>query len=308
MQAVRTLLDGILDYAGLFPPAKLEMGPAVRNYGRYLAGPESWFLGRLVLPVARFEEFEGEAAALLPKVEGPIHDQAWGITALTAPAGDPQFARDMELIQRFNDRHAAEGAGGALVDCIEVKAAGPKEIDAALEEVLDELFPYFEIAASSDPRGQIAVLAGLDAGAKIRTGGLTKDAHPTPAEVARFLAACAAADVPFKATAGLHHPLRHDAADVGCKQHGFLNVFVGASFLYHEKIDEAACAELLAEESPAAIRIADDGVAWRDRRLTTGELRAARESFAHAFGSCSLEEPLADLKAISLLRAEAATR
>lgn len=301
MKSIRTLLANIVDYAGLFPPAKLDMAPTVANYARYRAGSDAWMLGRLVVPVARFDEFERAAESLLPRVDGPVHDDAWAITALTAAAGEAGFAADIAAIERFNDRHAEEGAGAAYVDCIEVKATTAADIDQALDLVPDEVYPYFEIAADSDPRGCIAALAGLDAGAKIRTGGIAANAHPTGEDVARFILSCARAEVPFKATAGLHHPLRHHAADVGCKQHGFLNVFVGAGLAQLGRVDEAELTELLHDEAKDAFSAADDGVAWRGRRLTVGELRSVRDRFAHAFGSCSFEEPLADLRSLGLL-------
>ena len=42
MSAIRALLTGSIDYAGLFPPAGLDMASAVENYARYRAGPDAW--------------------------------------------------------------------------------------------------------------------------------------------------------------------------------------------------------------------------------------------------------------------------
>lgn len=301
MKSTRTLLEHILDYAGLFPPAKLEMRPTVQTYAAARGGPDAWILGRIVVPVVRFEEFEQASAGLLPIVGLPGDDDAWPITALTATAGDPAFAADIAAIERFNERHAQPGAGSAFVDCIEVKAPTAQSIDAALDLVPDEIYPYFEIGTESDPRGCIAALASLDAGAKIRTGGITANAHPSPEAVAQFIVACARAEVPFKATAGLHHPFRHHAADVQCAQHGFLNVLVGAGLVHLGMIDEATLATLLADQDAASFVVADDGIAWRGHRLTVGEIRAVRERFAHSFGSCSIDEPLADLRTLRYL-------
>jgi hypothetical protein len=61
MRSIEILLDGILDYAGLFPPADLEMSQAVARYNDYRNGPDSWMLGRFICPVARLSEFERNA-------------------------------------------------------------------------------------------------------------------------------------------------------------------------------------------------------------------------------------------------------
>jgi hypothetical protein len=311
MKAIRTLLAHLVDYAGLFPPAKLDMSPTVRNYANDRAGPDAWMLGRLVLPVARFEEFEAASGDFLPRVSGPADDDAWPITALTASAGDAGLAADLDAIARFNERHAKQGAGSAYVDCIELKANTADEIDQAIDLLPDEIFPYFELAVDRDPRGCIAALAGLDAGAKIRTGGIVANAHPPIEAVAAFIMACARAEVPFKATAGLHHPIRHTAPELGCKQHGFLNVFLGAGLFLAGRIGERELVELLGDERAGAFLAADDGLAWQGSagtfRLSVGEIRHARDAFAHAFGSCSFAEPLADLRALKLLLPTPAT-
>lgn len=57
--SLRVLLHEIIDYAGLFPPARLEMQPALANYLRYHSGPHAWMLGRFVCPCTRLEELAG---------------------------------------------------------------------------------------------------------------------------------------------------------------------------------------------------------------------------------------------------------
>jgi len=213
---LRALLSRILDYAGLFPPAKLDMPATVRNYAAYANGPDEWMLARLIIPVARLDEFETHAAALLPRGRSA---RPWRLSALTAPAAASErdldsLRADLERIDAFNKHHATPAHGAAVIDVIELKAAAPDAIDAALDIIPDDLRPFFEIPLDNDPRGLITALSGEDAGAKARTGGLTPDLFPSPAHLARFIHACAAAEVPFKCTAGLHHPFRHDSATV----------------------------------------------------------------------------------------------
>jgi hypothetical protein len=301
MHAVRLLLDSVLDYAGLFPPAKLEMQPTVTNFARYRKGADAWMLARLIVPVTRFPEFVEKADALLPKTADVEGDAPWPLSVLVAPASDERIERFNE---RMEDREFSRAHGRAMIDTIETKATSAHEIDRALEYVPDDIFAYFEIPAETDPRGLVATMASLDAGAKIRTGGLTPDAHPTPEQVARFLKVCRAAEVPFKATAGLHHPCRHLATDVGCMQFGFLNVFVAGCMLWNDdSMGEKEIEEILVEENVRAFEFGPTGLAWRRRFLRFEEIATARERFAHSFGSCSFDEPLADLRALGLLPA-----
>jgi len=52
----RLLLSGAIDYAGMFPPARLPLEQAAANYTRYAAGENRWALGRFVVPAAEVEE------------------------------------------------------------------------------------------------------------------------------------------------------------------------------------------------------------------------------------------------------------
>ena len=306
MHAIRVLLDSTLDYAGLFPPAQLDMRSTIRMYSAALSSKDRWMLSRLIIPVSRFSEFVEFADPYLPRVGEPGGVEPWVLSVLVAPAADRQIVADLERIENFNlrmeDREFSQVYVRAVIDTIETKAATPNEIDRALEYVPDEIFAYFEMPVDSDPRGMIATMASLDAGAKIRTGGMNAAAHPEPAQVARFLKACRMAEVPFKATAGLHHALRHDAKDVGCKQFGFLNVFVAGVLLWeHEDMSEQEIQALLVEERADAFDVSPTGITWKERSIRHDRIAVARERFAHSVGSCSFDEPLADLRALGLL-------
>ena len=79
--------------------------------------------------------------------------------------------------------------------------------------------------------------------------------------------------------------------------HGFLNVFVAACRAWHGDRD---LEPILSETDPSAFRF-DDRAHWRDRSLSEDEVRAARAEFAHAFGSCSFDEPTDELEGLGLL-------
>jgi hypothetical protein len=312
MNVIHALLDELIDFAGLFPPAAMDMGAAASRFEGHRGEPHAYGLGRFVLPVGRFAEFEAAVQGRLPvvpDVDDP--EQApdlWAISALVSPAEDLESVkRDLEAIESFNDRHTEVGAGAAIVDTIELRAAGGDAVDAVLDLLDDDVYPYFELDPATDVRGTLAAIAGLDGGAKIRTGGVTADAHPTVEQVAAFIAACRMADVPFKATAGLHHAVRAHQASVDAKQFGFLNVFLGAALLHAGRVDVAGLAEVLADEDASNFTMSDGGVAWRDRRLTIDQLAEARSRFCHSFGSCSFEEPIDELITMGWLTAPANT-
>jgi hypothetical protein len=305
MDSLSALMEGLIDYAGLYPPASLPMGEAVANYSAYAAGPRAAWLGRFVLPAARLDEFISARGGLRAGPDRGDHParSSWRLSALLGEA--PEV--DLERVIAFN--RAAHGAppgpGGAVIDAIEMKPASPAEI-----ERLEALAPagvssFFEIPFR-EPGPFLAALAKGDGRAKFRTGGVTPEAIPAPADLARGLAACAAARVPFKATAGLHHPFRSFrpltyAADAPqAMMHGFVNVFLAAAFAA-QGMDVAALAALLAEESPAAFAFGPHGAAWRGHKVKAERLREARRDFALGFGSCSFEEPRQDLEAAGWL-------
>lgn len=303
MDTTTVLLDELIDYAGLFPPAKLDMVPAVETFARHRAGALASALGRFVVPVGRLAAFEEAAASHLPPVPAVDDpDQApdlWGLSVLVSPADDLAKVRaDLEAIEAFNDRHTEVAAGAAIVDTIELRASTGEAIDAVLDELDDELYPYFELDHRTDVRGALAAIAGLDAGAKIRTGGLSPEDHPTVEQLARFIESCRMADVPFKATAGLHHPVRAHQESVGTSQFGFLNVFVGAILRYGDAIDAAMLREVVAEEDAGAFECRSDGLGWRGRTVSIEAVAEARSRFSHSYGSCSFDEPTDELRAM----------
>ena len=55
-KALRALMEGLIDYAGMFPPAGLDMAKAAANYQSYLDGEYGWAVGRFIVPAAQLSE------------------------------------------------------------------------------------------------------------------------------------------------------------------------------------------------------------------------------------------------------------
>jgi hypothetical protein len=289
--AVATLLEGLVDYAGLFPPAALEMEQAVARYARYRHAADHAMLGRFVLPAARLDAFVAAVDGL--RHRAPTPRDPWGCAVLASSADAPAITA------------VAARVGGCLrLDVIEAKASDVSEIEAIAAAFGPTVTVYVEVSAATDPASLIAALARHGLRAKLRTGGVTADAFPTPAEVLRFLVACHASGVAFKATAGLHHPLRGEypltyaPESPRATMYGFLNVFLAAAFL-RAGVGAEAVAPLLEERDATAIRADADGITWRGWRLSLAALADVRRTGAASFGSCSFEEPSHEIAALA---------
>jgi hypothetical protein len=252
-------------------------------------------LGRFVLPAARLRDLARDADAHLPE---PGAGEPWRLSALVGA----DVYGDSSLVSSFNRSHA----GRAVVDAVELKAASPPDADAALSALPSGLTAFVEVPLREGLDGLLSTLRRRGARAKARTGGVVPDAIPDPADLARFVAACAAASVPWKATAGLHHPIRAERAltyepeSPRAAMHGFLNVFAAAAFA-GAGAPAADLEAVLREEDAAAFRLGEDGLSWRHLRVSTDELARSRRDFASSFGSCSFAEPVADLRSLGVL-------
>lgn len=178
---------------------------------------------------------------------------------------------------------------------VEVKATTAEEIDVIAQQASGQMI-YVEVSDID----LIDILGHYGLRAKIRTGGVTTGAFPPVERVATFIRECRQRNVPFKATAGLHHPIRcsrpitnePDAPVVA--MHGFVNVFLAAAI-------PGSASQILREENARAFGFDDGGIWYRDLRVTTDELMRVRQLYAVSFGSCSFEEPFADLQELGWL-------
>lgn len=302
-RAQRILFEGIVDYAGLFPPASLSMTKAVRNYAHYRAGGAAWMLGRFICPANALDQFSQQAEAFLPRDAGAI---PWRL----AVVGSGDVAADLVAIAAFNERHrVCFTEVAALVDSYETRAASTEDvlrIDSALPR---DLLTYIEVPLSDASESIIGAIAQSGRRVKLRFGGITADAFPTAAQVARALSACLRHDVTAKATAGLHHPLRgayrltyEDDAPMG-SMFGFVNVFLAAALIAGGGSSDDAQL-LLVESDATAFELNDHSIAWRgahgvhhfDRAL----LQRVREGIMTSFGSCSFTEPVDESRRLGI--------
>jgi len=299
--ALRALLAGLIDYAGTFPPAKLSLEQAARSFVNYLRGPDAWMLGKFVVPAAQIDQLRDLLQA---------NPEAGQLTFPVSVLLGADVQRDAEVVRRVVGARES-GSSGVVsptisVDVVEFRPGSPGMI-AEMVGVLPKNVPVFcEIPIGDDLPVWLAAIRHAGWAAKIRTGGITPDLLPPSSKVAEFMVQCHAHGVAFKATAGLHHPVRsehpftYEANSVCGVMHGFLNVFLGAALL-ECGITREQLIQILDDADTASFQFSGRSARWNKLFLNVDDLTTTRQRFAISFGSCSFEEPVLDLQQLGLL-------
>lgn len=257
------LLDGLIDYAGVFPPASLSLAEARAEYEATIAGEHGWVVGPMLVLASSLGD---------PALEG-MDGERLGVVADVVP--------DRRVVQaeRKVDASTASAAVSALREVapvIYLESRDPADLS------------FLEPIAT-------ARAVGVDARAKIRTGGATAAAFPTPAEVAAFIGACVTRSVPFKATAGLHHPIRTSSHVPGATEHGFLNMLAATRCALAGDVQAVLAA--LETTDPADIEVTTATYRGVGSELDPAQVRATFRSI----GSCSAAEPTGYLTELGVL-------
>lgn len=296
--SLRVFLERIIDYAGLFPPASLDMTTSVNNYSRYLNHPQRWALGRFVLPVARLDEFTN--------TQKNNAARPWKLSGIISA----DIEEDLAAVNTFNRE-----AGSAIIDSIEVRVRNLDEIDRVRGHSLQGATAFYEISPEQADE-LLPILRHIGGSAKLRTGGVVEAAFPAVEHIADFIARCAELAVPFKASAGLHHPLRctrpltYEANSPAATMHGFLNIFTAAAIAWCAMssggaVPRVTLATCLTDQERANWHFDEYALTWSGGeepiRICVEALLSMRSRFALSFGSCSFEEPLRDMGEIDLL-------
>jgi len=300
--SLRALLTQSIDYAGMFPPCSLALERALWNQASYVRSPEAWMLNGFVLPVDQFDPARRFLA------EFDRHH------ALRVAALGPKTKNVNVFLERLEDAVTAirsfSKSDSDLASVSHLEMLLPDDADSAslqnASSILGEL-PVFWEAPPEKAEETIALINGHNSreetatfGYKLRTGGVTADAFPTSAQIARALVAATAHQLPIKFTAGLHHPVRQFRDEVKTTMHGFLNVLGAAVRAAEHHWDADQAVMMLEDEDPSSFSFTDDFFAWRNWKIDKERLQYRRK-LVRSFGSCSFDEPRDDLRALNLL-------
>lgn len=313
--SLKEFCGGIIDYAGLFPPASLELAQAFHNFVFYRQGEYKWMLGRFIVPAKRLTELGNLLDDM--KIEGTVPLSVLGTGSENTGEFRELLKNDTEEISKFVSKYPA----AVSVDAFELRL--PPDlfvsednseliktmtgVSASLENVLGRNIPvFFEVNLTKNYEAEIIRTAesigalNRGCGYKLRTGGIEAKAFPEPEVIAFAIMTCCEFDVPMKCTAGLHHPIRHYNEEVKANMHGFMNVFAAGILAYTSNLDETEIIEVLTDEDPYEFMFTESGLTWNENEITIGEIKSAREKFMLSYGSCSFDEPIDDLRSLEL--------
>jgi len=273
MGDVPLLFERLVDDAALFPPGNAPMATAVPAHLRRPNEPFAGLVGPFLCPASRIAELRSVLPADAQMAVGVIVDTGLGVVqeAVAAAREDDRLELRMVEVPVPPGDDLVTGAVRAMV------------------QVPAEVTLYVELPRAAGWRAALERLGAAGRGAKLRTGGLRAELFPSAGELTAFITACTERQVPFKCTAGLHHAVHHTDPTTGFVHHGFLNLVVATSRAIRGGDVEGA----LAEERPE--RLAAEAAA-----IDPPAASATRALFV-SYGSCDVQEPVADLLALGLL-------
>lgn len=251
-------------------------------------------LGHFVVPVSRLAELEAllvnrysESKLLTPCSISAILSENWQL--------------ELQQIQTFNSNNNLK------ITAVEFKPLSLGEIRQTINHIPKGIESFLEIPLDESLENYLAILKETKAAAKIRTGGLSAKSFPDVERLCQFIFASAEAQVPFKATAGLHHALAgnysvsYEKQSFSAHMQGFLNLSILAALVYGQKLTRKGALTILQESAIANFKFQEENITWQNQHLNLTELQKSRKCFFRSFGSCSFQEPVDELRGLQLI-------
>jgi len=299
--ALKALLNHVLDYAGLFPPARLSLEKSFANYRTYLSGEFHWMLSNFICPLKLLDEL----AALLKPDDPPLN------VSVLLPGETETHASLISQFCQHNHR--------IIIDTVELKVSEilledlqetRNFLSKSSQNILSQCSfvknIFFEVPLLPDWKPCLEPIVSTMAqdthsGFKLRTAGEDPALIPNSEQIASLINTCRAAGVKLKFTAGLHHPFPNTDPESGTRMHGFLNVFCAAVLAHAVGMADEQLACLLEDCRPEHFSFSDTGLTWFQYTAPIDKIQKARRNFVTSFGSCSFDEPVNDLNAYGLI-------
>jgi hypothetical protein len=323
-QGLTALLQGAIDYAGLFPPASLTPAQSAAIYAQNQASSERWLLSKMAVTPAHLPQIWdfwkksgkgvlnlaiiGRSSENADEFVEILQQDVHAINKVLAEAGDAIHVKAWELklpesVTHRMPSYATYDLLNRFADIAEKQTPGLEEMyfepslrgdwKNTIPSVLDSIF------RTRVTRQKDAIL--VRHGFKLRCGGATAEDFPSVDLVALALRSCRNAQIPVKFTAGLHHPIRNYSDTLFTNQHGFLNIFVAGLLVWAQNPDIETVKNVLNDMTHRRFIFTDESVGWAPTQIDLKTVKSCRNDFITTFGSCSIDEPVQDLRSLGFL-------
>jgi len=328
--SVLNFYSNLIDYAGLFPPAKQDMGDAWRDFCIHRDSDYKWMLANFICPAARLAELSPFFADSTTR-GGTYPFSILGSRCEGAMTFKSKLNTDIQLVNNFIDSNSKDTVEINIFEThfpmsviqqdgrlgvLELFSVADRTISTVLQ---DEGMIFFELPVigvdvqpiltfieaisnyNDSLTGDLIAHANYRCGFKLRCGGVTAKEFPTVDEIAEIIRACHQFGVPLKATAGLHHPIRHFSNDVKNTMHGFINLIGAIVLMNNNMLDLDQIRQILSDENSESFMFSDDTFSWGNIISKSDQIYKARAQSFVSYGSCSFDEPIDDLKTLGIL-------
>ena len=301
--SLQHFLDKLIDYAGLFPPAKLEIQPSLKNYAEHIHSTDRWIMSQFIIPVSRLHEIPSDVMKKYSEVF-PLR-----LSLISA-----DICNEIDTVSQFLNRYGNStiftGHESRISD-LSTFSQHLSDIHHLCKNQNLDFVSFYEVGPSDNWVSQmneaVSKIAAFNTeyegniGFKLRCGGVEAHMFPPAEDIAHAILACGEAGVSMKFTAGLHHPVRHYNESVKTKMYGFFNIFIGGMIAHKFSLELDRLIAVLLDEDSENFKFDENGLSWENYSISNFEIQKYREESFISYGSCSFDEPREDLQKLGLL-------
>lgn len=297
-------LDKLIDYSGLFPPAKLEIDNSLNNYADYIKSDDKWMMSQFIIPVSRLHEISTKSM--------DNFSEAFPLS-LSLISGNiiNEFNLVNQFLDTFQSKVVFSGYESRISDLATFSQSLVNVHQLCKSQNLD--FNAFHEVSPSDNwvvemNKAVSLISAFNAdyktniGLKLRCGGIDANMFPSAENIGHTILACKYAHLPMKFTAGLHHPIRHYNESIQAEMYGFFNVFIGGMVAHKFDVELDILIGILLDEKPENFIFDENGLCWKNYSISNQEIQKYRQESFISYGSCSFNEPREDLQQLGLLK------
>ena len=296
-------LDQLIDYAGLFPPSKLEIEASLKNYAENIQSADRWMMSQFIIPVSRLHEIPSDVMKKFSE-NFPLRLSLISVDICSEIDTVNQF------LNRYGNSVIFTGHESRISD-LSAFSQHLSDVHRLCKNQNLDFVSFYEVMPNDNWVGPMKEAVSkivtfnteyeTNIGFKLRCGGVEAHMFPPAEDIAHAILACREAGVSMKFTAGLHRAVRHYNESVKTKMYGFFNIFIGGMIAHKFNLGNETLVAIIVEENSENFKFDENGFSWENYSISNFEIQKYRQESFISYGSCSFDEPREDLQKLGLL-------